>query len=205
MYHNIEITNLKERKIIYKSARKIRLRNLSLMVCILVIPLSLMLGFSLTNYGSLKDTIAVMNNPIYPPYSETGNIIFTNGQSYFIENDENLEFVSPVKSYQYSIENNTIKFTVYSNTIVNAIEEGIVIDCGTNKEGVKFIKIMHPNKIESTLLNIETIGVKVGDAVVKGKEIATVKESDNLFLKMLRNNKPVQDIKINNNVIIWEN
>jgi len=102
MYHNIEITNLKERKIIYRNARKIRLRNLSLMVCMLVIPLSLLLGFSITNFGSLKDTIAVMNNPIYPPYSETGNIIFTNGQSYFIENDETLEFVVPVKSYQYT-------------------------------------------------------------------------------------------------------
>lgn len=205
MYHNLEIINLKQRKIIYKNARKIRIKNLTMMICILVFPLSLMLGLSIADYASFKDTIAVFNNPIYPPYSETGNIIFTNGQAYYIEDKENLEFISPVKSYESEIDSNQITFTVYSNGIIIASEQGIVTDCGTNENGIKFIKITHPNNIITTYLNLENIGVKVGDAVIKGKEIATINENEKLLLIITQDKNPVKNITINDNVILWQN
>lgn len=205
MYHNLEVINLKERKIIYKNAKKIRIRNFTIMICFLIFPLSLIMGFSIADYASFKDTIAVFTNPIYPPYSETGNIVFTNGQSYYIEDKDDLEFISPVKSYETEIVDNKITFTVYSNGIINAAEQGIVTDCGTDKNGVKFIKITHPNSITTTYLNLTNIGVKVGDAVLKGKEIGTIKENEKLLLIINQDNDIVKNITINNNVILWEN
>lgn len=204
MYNNIQITNLKERKVIYKNAKKIRIRNLAIMLVMFIFPLSMMVGLTLSNL-SFKDTIAVINNPIYPPYSETGNIVFTNGQSYFIANKDNSVFVVPVKSYQSTIEDNKINFEIYSNPIVNACEDGIVIESSTDENNIKYIKIACANGITIKYTNLDGVGVKVGDAVLKNKEIATAKLNTILSLEIFYENNPVSNLKIENNTISWKN
>jgi len=64
---------------------------------------------------------------------------------------------------------------------------------------------MHPNKVESIYLNVDKVGVKVGDAVIKGKEIATIKEDEKLILTLIENEKPVRNLNIKDNLILWEN
>ena len=151
-----------------------------------------------TNSMVLNDFIAVYN-PVNSLYNDNSDVVFTGGGL------TKLEFTLPILGAGITNNSGVIEFFVGKSIMVRATESGIVSDCGTTLNGVKYIKIKHSDSVYSVLENLDIIGVAQFDTVKRGQDIATAKVGETVILKIFENDIPVQNLKINQSKISWEN
>ena len=69
--------------------------------------------------------------------------------------------------------------------------------------GDRVIKIKHSDTLYSIIKNINIVGVKVGDIVTQGKEIATAKLGDDVIFSIESDGKLVEGFYLNKSFIKW--
>lgn len=195
MNHKAEIINLKRNIIIYKDMKKIRVKRIFTLTLLFLLPLSLLMTFKFSGNSDLSTFALTCVNPIYSPYNENGNIVFTSTGKYFFENS-NVEFIIPAVEKSAVVENGKIKVKMSENTIILAPANGIVIEIGKN-ENMRFIKLAHANDYFTVIENIDICGVKEGFAVKQGKQIGIAKSD--ITMKIYKNKQQITKLNINEN------
>jgi hypothetical protein len=143
--------------------------------------------------GGIKSAAKVFN-PISELYRDVEVASFvSNG---------NVNFIVPIKTDNYVIYDNCIEFKVATSIMVYAPENGVIESIeGVNK---KIIKIKHFEGLYSVISGVEIVGVKVGDIVKQGKEVATAKHGDVLTFSIEKNGKSVSGIYLNKSYVRWK-
>ena len=199
MGHSVEIISLVKREIIYKKKKKILSNKIRLGVyCVFLFALACF-GKIVINSVGLSQKLSTCINPIFSPYVETSNMVFTS-LDFNLESKE-LEFISPVVFENYEIFENEIVFSMLENSVVRASEDGVVIEISQTSDNVKYIKLLHCDGVITIYENIEIAGVNTGEKVVKGDSIATTK-SNNLKLSFFKDNSPLLIDSISDNIIL---
>lgn len=198
MHHKVEILSLKKNEFVYKKLNRKRRTFVFSSVLICVLSLFTITGKLLLNSSEDKLLMSVLN-PIYSPYVETGNTIFTSGD-YQLESKE-LNFVAPVNFKNCEIFNNEIVFELLGDNIISAIEDGVVIEIGETTDNIKFIKILHCDNHVSIYEGVDVCGVEVGNKVDKGSHIGTSLDNK-LKLSLFKENNPLLVDKIFDNQIV---
>ncbi len=91
---------------------------------------------------------------------------------------------------------NGVDVKAKSGTAINAADDGVVTFAGHNEEFGNMVVIEHPNGLKTIYAHAESLDVKVGDAVIKGTEIAKVGSSGrasgpHLHFEIRKNDMPI--------------
>lgn len=203
-YRTCEIVSLIKKEIIYKNVRHKNFRTGTLLSLILIVPM-VVLGFIKFNdneTNGIFESVVALGNPNYLPYVDYGGIVFTDAEAYLNLN-EDIALILPANSKSIQKGENSLLLTIQENLVIFAPEKGVVSDVG-EKDGVKYIRILHSKDIETLLENIDISGVQIGNIVEKGQEIGTAKNDSILKFQILSKGNCVKNISFKNNVIVWE-
>ena len=162
---------------------------MSLIICMVSI-------FSFVYMYNVNDVVhdsAKVFNPISELYRDVEVASFVNG---------NFSFIVPIKTDQYVIGDNSIEFKVGSSIMVYSPANGMIesID-GSNR---KTIKIKHSENVFSVISNVEIVGVKVGEIVKQGKEIATAKVGETLTFSIEKDGRYINGLYLNKSYVKWK-
>lgn len=187
----LEIVNLYKHNIVHKNVKNCqpKLFLYSLLMCIVSIMTFVYL--SSVNNG-IKESTSVFN-PISELYRDVEVASFVSANS---------NFIVPVKSDKYTINLNSIDFTITSSIMIFSPANGVVDSI--YGEDVKVIKIKHSDTLYSIVKNVNIVGVKVGDKIKQGKEVATAKVGDIVTLMIENNGTLVEGLHLNKSFIKWE-
>lgn len=187
----LEIVNLYKHNIVHKNVknRQPKLFLYSLLMCIV----SIMTFVYLSSVNSgIKESTSVFN-PISELYRDVEVASFVSANS---------NFIVPVKTDKYTINLNSIDFTITSSIMIFSPANGVVDSI--YGEDVKVIKIKHSDALYSIIKNVNIVGVKVGDKIKQGKEIATAKVGDIVTLMIENDGTLVEGLHLNKSFIKWE-
>lgn len=202
MKSKVEIIQVVKKEIINKRTKGLRGVSLAmsavLMCCIVMI---LIIGrISINEIGS---SMCYIYNPVNSLYSDNSGIVFAGVNAV---SRDNLDFCIPIVGGVNSIDNSgAIVISVGQSIMVKACESGIVEDVGESLDGKKYVKILHCLDVCSIIENIDIVGVEKGDIVKRGQDIATAKENSQVRLWLKSDGEIIENIKINESKIVWEN
>jgi hypothetical protein len=198
----VEILSIKRNEITYKTARS----GVKFIIPICIIIVIGFVSFFSINGASITqicNSMCYIYNPVNTLYGDTGNIIFT---SLYSISKESLDFTLPVVSAKVQLSTNgDVEMIVGDSIMVKATESGVVEDVGVTLDGIKYIRISHSLDVDSVVENLDIIGVKIGDIVKKGQDIATAKEGSVVRLKLYDMDTQTINIKIDKSKIVWLN
>lgn len=201
MRNKVQILSIEKREIIIKkrkSKKPFVFMTLSLIICIV-------LFFASNNslFVDIKESIIKAYNPVSSLYNDNGKIVFTNGE---VSEKELTSLMLPIKSASCEIlSDGTIEFLVGNSIMVTSCESGKVSDIGQTLNSIKYIEITHKNNVKTIVAGVEIIGVKEGDIVKSGQDIATARVGEKITLKIFQNDSQLNKITISKSKIIWEN
>lgn len=201
MNGKVEILSIKKNEICLRKKRS--LKRFYIVSAILISCFLLVFSSSSGVFENLKESIMKVYSPVSSLYNDNSESVFTNGD--IIEKDSP-NLILPIKGATYEIlSNGTIEFLVSSSIMITACDSGVVLDAGVSLDGIKFVKISHKNGVVSLIENMDIMGVKKGDIVKSGQDIATASLGQKLYLKIFQNDSQITNLKINKSKIIWEN
>ena len=186
------IVSLYKHNIVHKNTKNLQLKQLiiSFVICIISV-------FSFVYLGIVNKEISTSIktfNPISELYRDVETASFVSA--------ENLSFIVPIKTEKSIVNSDNIQFEVTSSIMVYATCDGVVCDIGI--DNYKYIKIKHTNELISVITNIDVVGVKVGDVVKQGKEIATVKPNKVCNFYIENNGERVNGLYLNKSFVKWK-
>ena len=187
----LNIVNLYKHNIVYKNIkhRQINLLIMSLIICMVSI-------FSFVYMYNVNDVVhdsAKVFNPISELYRDVEVASFVNG---------NFSFIVPIKTDQYVIGDNSIEFKVGSSIMVYAPANGVIESI--DRSNRKTIKIKHSENVFSVISNVEIVGVKIGEIVKQGKEIATAKVGETLTFSIEKDGRYINGLYLNKSYVKWK-
>ncbi len=201
--HKAEITKVYPNSTKYKIAKHVRAKAYSFLLLLLV-PVLAVGCLRLSSEDTLKainQSVCNIYNPIYSPYVETGQIVFTWNYDY---NNLDLGFAMPINSSNISIDSDgTVSAVVKESIMVKSVADGVV-DNISDINDIKIVKIMYGKDIYVEYINLDVVGVCVGNAVTKNQEIGTAKLGETVQFKAYFGGKQVKNLKIENNKIVWQ-
>lgn len=188
----LNVINLYKINIVHKNIKNKQLKLFAYSLLICFVSVFLFSYFTLVN-KNISTAVKVFN-PIAELYRDVEAASFVGAS--------NNEFIVPIKTEKYKINPNNIVFEITSSIMVYAPANGVIfsIDDGQNK----LIKIKHADDLFSCIENVEIVGVKVGDIVKQGKEIATGKVGEFLIFSVEQDGKKVNNFYLNKSYIKWE-
>jgi hypothetical protein len=155
-----------------------------------------------TNIKQLSNYMSYVFDPVNSLYNDNSSVVFT---SSMVSKDK-LNFVLPIVGANSTIDElGNIQLKVNDSIMVKAIEGGIVEEVGVSNDGIKYIRILHTVNICSVIENLDVVGVKDGQVIKIGQDIATAKLGSIVTLRLFENNTQITDIKLNQSKIIWQN
>ena len=203
--HSVEITSVQKNTILHKTLKKRRGFKAYSFILLLLVPimaLSCLRLYSETAFNEITSSICASLNPIYSPYVQTGEIVFT--WNYDFETIP-VEFDLPIISSDIKLlEDGTVVAKVKESIMVKSVADGVV-DKIEEINGEKKVTILYYDNLKVEYINLDVVGVLEGNIVEKGKEIGTAKLNEELKFKAYFNNVQVNNLKIENNKIVWQN
>lgn len=199
MERKVQILSIKKNEIVLRK-RKNKVRIIAPLLIIFLFVFS----FASNNLfsSSLKSNILKVYNPVSSLYNDNSEAVFTNGG---LSEKDSVSFTLPIKGASYEIlSDGTIEFVVGNSILIMACESGKVDKVGVSLDGYKYIQLSHKNGIKSIVSNVEIIGVKEGDIVKSGQDIATSTEGSIVKLALYQNDSQISNIKISKSKIVWE-
>lgn len=182
-YSNLKVINLVQNKYAYKfTKRKKQSKSLISTFAFFLVSITMLCGLKLinNNYASeIVSTTTYISKPIYPLYSDIGDIVFTSNNQIVKLSNHNNDYQVPVIYRDVIEKENCIEFLVAS-PIVGSIEKGVVSDIYVIGNNVKCIKIKHSKNIYSIIENVDILGVNIGALVNKNQKIGTAKIGENI-------------------------
>lgn len=201
----LTIISLKKNEIVYSKKKTYKTKNLLFSFLLFLIIGAVLMGtiYYTGDFGSN------VSSNIVKIYSNNANqnshdYTFDDGEMVF-KSTKNIKFGIPVKTSNFEIIGNKIKFVINESIMIKSIENGIIAEIGQNANKQKFIKIQHNDEIYSIIENFDVCGVTCNSLVKKGQDIATAKIGESIVLTIYINGTPISNLNIVKNEIIWEN
>lgn len=199
----LQIVNMYQNNIVLKVQKnKLKHKTIvwSIVFCALIFSCSyykIVGGMSADNW---YDSVQSVYNPTSRLYSDEGNVIFTSNENILAHSGS---FDLPIVSGDIRTSNGQILVTPSESILVVTPCPGLIEEVGKTNDGKKYIKIKHTTKIYSVIENVETIAVNKGDIVKRGDKIATASEGKTITISIYKNKKMLNDLRIENNKIVW--
>lgn len=201
----IKVCSLTKKSIQHLYIKKINKHNFVTFGIMLLMVMLSVLGIKYIDVFNGYDQLCTeIYNPIDALFNDNGGIVFTSKMLNNI-NKNNLKFVTPIKCSEISIVDDTINYVIDNSIMIIAPEDGIIKSIGYLPNGEKYIEIAHSKNIVSRLENIYITGVVTGQVVAKGKDIATARMDSVVRFSIYEDGVKISNLKLNKNVIIWEN
>ena len=185
--NKIEIKNKPQKKFSYNKSKLFILPIIAL-ICIFAI-----LG------SDIRNNVVHVYNPVSSLYNDDSKAIFTSAQG-----KNWADFVLPVVTGEVSIESGNVYMTVTNSIMVYSVEDGIVQECGTSLDGIRYIKVKHSSDILSIITNVDIIGVKQGDIVKRGQNIATCIVGEIVTLQLYDGDSQIVSLSISQSKLVWK-
>ena len=155
-----------------------------------------------TNIRQVGNYMGYIYDPVNSLYSDNSSVVFTSSLMY---SKDKLNFTLPIVGATSSVDNKgNIQLTVKNSIMVKSPESGVVEEIGATLNGIKYIKILHAINIHSVIENVDMIGVRVGETLKCGQDIATAGEGKVVVLKIFEDSTQITNLKINQSKIIWQ-
>ncbi|MBE5757538.1 MAG: hypothetical protein E7345_01225 [Clostridiales bacterium] len=183
---NVEILNLTKQEIKYTIKLK-RNKDKAFKVFVMSISCIFVLTFVSINVYNLIGAI----NPVNSLYRDNSGVVFTDADVL-----SSPTFFIPIKGDFELLKDGTINFIVGNSIMVKAIENGVIEDVTSSNDGIKYIKINHGKGWSSVICNVDIVGVKGGDIVTRGKDIATAKLGQTISLRIYLDGVQVSNLSI---------
>jgi murein DD-endopeptidase MepM/ murein hydrolase activator NlpD len=95
---------------------------------------------------------------------------------------------------------NGIDIDVYADSSVRAVLDGVIVDKGVSREYGSYVKVKHPNGLETVYAHLSSIAVDMGNDVRKGDIIASVGNAgpnakSHLHFEVWKENEPVDPLE----------
>ena len=174
------------------SIRKMSYVTMSLLMC-------LVLGIGVVD-GEYKDILSTVMYPITSLYSDQNDLQFTWSDSVLV--DRELSFQMPMLSHDIKVVDGNIIIKSETSAIVKSIEEGQVLEVGSDLYDVRYIKVQHTSSIFSIIENLDIVSVKEGDAITKNTILGTSKINENVIVSIYENLQKIKAITPNKNMIL---
>ncbi|MCI5714161.1 MAG: M23 family metallopeptidase [Firmicutes bacterium] len=201
----IKVCSLTKKSIQHLYIKKINKHNFVTFGIMLLMVMLSVLGIKYIDVFNGYDQLCTeIYNPIDALFNDNGGIVFTSKMLNNI-NKNNLKFVTPIKCSDISIVDDTINYVIDNSIMIIAPEDGIIKSIGYLPNGEKYIEIAHSKNIVSRLENIYITGVVTGQVVAKGKDIATARMDSVVRFSIYEDGIKISNLKLNKNVITWEN
>lgn len=186
------IINLYKHNIIHRNIKNKQRKDFYFAFSIFAVVLFLSSYLYFVN-ESVEKSVEVVN-PISELYRDVEVASFVNGGV--------VNIILPIKSSKCEVMDNVINITVTDSIMVYAPASGVV-ESVDDLNGKKTIKIKHSETLATVVENIDIVGVKVGDVVKQGKEIATASTGMIVKLYVIENNKVVNNLSLNKSYVKW--
>ena len=201
----IKVCSLTKKSIQHLYVKKINKHNFVTFGIMLLMVMLSVLGIKYIDVFNGYDQLCTeIYNPIDALFNDNGGIVFTSKMLNNF-NKNNLKFVTPIKCSDISIVDDTINYVIDNSIMIIAPEDGIIKSIGYLPNGEKYIEIAHSKNIVSRLENIYITGVVTGQVVAKGKDIATARMDSVVRFSIYEDGVKISNLKLNKNVITWEN
>lgn len=201
----IKVCSLTKKSIQHLYVKKINKHNfVTFGIMLLMVMLSVLSIKYIDVFNGYDQLCTEIYNPIDALFNDNSGIVFTSKMLNNI-NKNNLKFVTPIKCSDISIVDDTINYVIDNSIMIIAPEDGIIKSIGYLPNGEKYIEIAHSKNIVSRLENIYITGVVTGQVVVKGKDIATACMDSVVRFSIYEDGTKISNLKLNKNVITWEN
>lgn len=201
----IKVCSLTKKSIQHLYVKKINKHNfVTFGIMLLMVMLSVLSIKYIDVFNGYDQLCTEIYNPIDALFNDNGGIVFTSKMLNNI-NKNNLKFVTPIKCSDISIVDDTINYVIDNSIMIIAPEDGIIKSIGYLPNGEKYIEIAHSKNIVSRLENIYITGVVTGQVVAKGKDIATARMDSVVRFSIYEDGIKISNLKLNKNVITWEN
>lgn len=201
----IKVCSLTKKSIQHLYIKKINKHNFVTFGIMLLMVMLSVLGIKYIDVFNGYDQLCTeIYNPIDALFNDNGGIVFTSKMLNNF-NKNNLKFVTPIKCSDISIVDDTINYVIDNSIMIIAPEDGIIKSIGYLPNGEKYIEIAHSKNIVSRLENIYITGVVTGQVVAKGKDIATARMDSVVRFSIYEDGIKISNLKLNKNVITWEN
>ena len=201
----IKVCSLTKKSIQHLYIKKINKHNFVTFGIMLLMVMLSVLGIKYIDVFNGYDQLCTeIYNPIDALFNDNGGIVFTSKMLNNF-NKNNLKFVTPIKCSDILIVDDTINYVIDNSIMIIAPEDGIIKSIGYLPNGEKYIEIAHSKNIVSRLENIYITGVVTGQVVAKGKDIATARMDSVVRFSIYEDGIKISNLKLNKNVITWEN
>lgn len=194
-----KILSIQRKEIIYKTTSKKRLTRRLFAVLSLVSIFSFLTLLCNEYLNGSLDKLCYVYSPVNSLYNDTSDVVFT---SIGVFEKENLDYIIPIKSGEFSQTLDGVEFLVDNAIMVKSIESGFVESVGCSNNGIKYIRIKHSVNIVSEISGIDISGVVVGQVVKKGEDIATAKLGSKILLRILNDGSPIPNLVVSKSKII---
>ena len=163
---------------------------LSLVILIVILPICNI---------NVRQSMLRVYNPVSSLYNDNSKAIFT-----FAQSKNWNDFALPLVTSEVEIDNGNVYLTATNSIMVNSIEDGVIEDCGTSNDGVRYIKISHTSEIMSVIINVDIIGVEVGEVVRRGQNMATVRIGQKITLQIFQGENQIKELTLNQSKLVWK-
>ncbi|MBR4745305.1 MAG: peptidoglycan DD-metalloendopeptidase family protein [Clostridia bacterium] len=187
--------NAYSHNVINVNIQKINVLKLKISILIFLI-IVLSCAYLKTYHLQFYNCAIKVMTPTQELYSESGNAIFASL-------NKELKIVLPIKCESYEVIDNSIVMNSVDNVMVLSPETGVVSQVGKLNHGGKYIKIDFINGISCTIENLVVVGVKNGDIVKKGIEIATIDPNSKVIMKIFSSGGNVNNLQVIKNIVQW--
>lgn len=184
----LNIVSFYKHNIVYKNIKHKNIKTfLYSLVSMIIVGTSF---FAVLSAGDFKN-VAQTVNPINELYHDVQVATFVSSDV--------VNFILPVKSSEIENKNDELVISVGDSIMVIAPAGGKIVEAGN-----KVIKIRHTDSVYSLVSGVNVCGVKVGENVKQGKEIATALQGDKVTISIWENNKKVSGLYVYKSFIKWD-
>ena len=192
-----KINKIYKHNIVHIHSAVDNVKQLLSIVAVLVLFVLCMLYGKVYNLSIYSSIMQIMS-PVENLYSDTGSAVFSSNIKL-----KDLKLILPIKCQDFEIVDGAILLEVGESIMVVAPENGTISEINNLNSGGKYISISLANNYMCVLENVDVVGVKVGDTVKKGKEIATSNPNSVITMKVYGGGKLLTNFVVVKNQLQW--
>ena len=168
-----------------------------MLVCVCMMLLGVLYGkhYNKEVYNRVCYVIA----PTKSLYSDNADVMLVNMLT------KDLKIMLPVKICEYVVADGAINITVGADIMLVSPENGVITNTGFVSDNTKYVEISFAGNVMCRIDNIDILGVKVGDIVKKGKDIATLRANSMVRMTIFENGNQIVNLQVSKNIVSWTN
>ena len=168
--------------------------------------------FFYSHFNAYKKVVDSVSHSIFNSFTgekntteEDGNIYFVSNFGEYINLGANLPKLTLPSEEEYILENGVFSFNLKENFTINCAGVGIVKKIGYLENGLKFLEVRHSGNIVTRYENLKIVGVGENFNVKNVHILGTCLGDCSFVFKVLKNDKVLENYKIENGELKWQN